>query len=143
MTTRNIHPKKHLPDAVQHLYQVHQTLEQLSLIDRSLYHLVLLRASQINGCAFCVKMHIAEALEDGEKQSRLDRLIVWRHCDDYNAQEKAAFAWVEALTTLRAETEYEPLRQDLLQHFNEQQIAALTLLIGMINLWNRVAISQH
>ena len=143
MATLNIHPKKHLPEAVQYLYQVHQNLDHLNLIDRSLYHLVLLRASQINGCAFCVKMHIAEALEDGEKQSRLDRLIVWRHCDDYSAQEKVAFAWVEALTTLHTATEYEPLRQDLFQHFNEQQIAALTLLIGMINLWNRVAISQH
>ncbi|RLZ07826.1 carboxymuconolactone decarboxylase family protein [Acinetobacter sp. 2JN-4] len=143
MTNSNIHPQKHLPDAVQHLHQVHQNLDDLDLIPRSLYHLVLLRASQINGCAYCVKMHIAEALADGETQSRLDRLIVWRHCADYSDQERVAFAWVEALTTLHPQTDYAPLRSNLLEYFNEQQISALTLLISMINLWNRIGISQH
>lgn len=143
MTTLNIHPKKHLPESLHYLYQVHQNILDSALIDRSLYHLVLLRASQINGCAFCVKMHIAEALADGEIQSRLDRLVVWRHCNGYTDQEKAAFAWVEALTTLHVLTDYEPLRITLLKYFSEPQISALTLLIGMINLWNRIAISQH
>lgn len=143
MTSHNIHPQKHLPDAIHYLQQVHQYIEQSTLIERSLYHLVLLRASQINQCAFCVKMHIAEALADGETQTRLDRLIVWRHCSDFNVQEKAAFAWVEALTTLQVQTDYEPLRVELLQYFSEAQISALTLLIGMINLWNRIGIAQH
>lgn len=143
MTMLNIHPQKHLPESIQYLYQVHQNILDLDLINRSLYHLVLLRASQINGCAYCVKMHIAEALADGEVQSRLDRLVVWRHCNDYTDQEKAAFAWVEALTTLHVLTEYEALRITLLKYFSEQQISALTLLVGMINLWNRIAISQH
>ncbi|HIQ33285.1 carboxymuconolactone decarboxylase family protein [Acinetobacter venetianus] len=143
MTTHNIHPQKHLPGAIHYLQQVHQYIEQSTLIERSLYHLVLLRASQINQCAFCVKMHIAEALADGETQTRLDRLIVWRHCSDFSVQEKAAFAWVEALTTLQVQTDYEPLRVELLQYFSEAQISALTLLIGMINLWNRIGIAQH
>ncbi|KXZ64066.1 Carboxymuconolactone decarboxylase family protein [Acinetobacter venetianus] len=143
MSSHNIHPQKHLPDAIHYLQQVHQYIEQSTLIERSLYHLVLLRASQINQCAFCVKMHITEALADGETQTRLDRLIVWRHCSDFNVQEKAAFAWVEALTTLQVQTEYEPLRVVLLQYFSEAQISALTLLIGMINLWNRIGIAQH
>jgi len=143
MTTHNIHPQKHLPNAIHYLQQVHQYIEQSTLIERSLYHLVLLRASQINQRAFCVKMHITEALADGETQTRLDRLIVWRHCSDFNVQEKAAFAWVEALTTLQVQTDYEPLRVVLLQYFSEAQISALTLLIGMINLWNRIGIAQH
>lgn len=143
MTTHNIHPQKHLPDAIRYLQQVHQYIDQSTLIERSLYHLVLLRASQINQCAFCVKMHITEALADGETQTRLDRLIVWRHCSDFSVQEKAAFAWVEALTTLQVQTDYEPLRVELLQYFSEAQISALTLLIGMINLWNRIGIAQH
>lgn len=67
----------------------------------------------------------------------------WRHCSDFSAQEKAAFAWVEALTHLQPQTDYQPLRVELLKYFNEQQISALTLLIGMINLWNRIGISQH
>ncbi|MBC68688.1 MULTISPECIES: carboxymuconolactone decarboxylase family protein [Acinetobacter] len=143
MSSHNIHPQKHLPDAIHYLQQVHQYIEQSTLIERSLYHLVLLRASQINQRAFCVKMHITEALADGETQTRLDRLIVWRHCSDFNVQEKAAFAWVEALTTLQVQTDYEPLRVVLLQYFSEAQISALTLLIGMINLWNRIGIAQH
>ena len=143
MTTANINPKKHLPNLVQHLYQLHADLDALSLIDIHLYHLILLRASQINGCAFCIKLHISEALRDGEKQQRLDELIMWQHSNVYSPQEKAAFAWVEALTHLRPQTDYAVLRLELSQHFNEQQISALTLLIGMINLWNRIGISQH
>lgn len=143
MAKLNTHPKTHLPEAIRSLYQVHQNIDDSALLERSLYHLVLLQASQINQCAFCIKMHIAEALADGETQTRLDRLIVWRHCSDFSAQEKAAFAWVEALTHLQSQTDYQPLRIELLKYFNEQQISALTLLIGMINLWNRIGISQH
>jgi len=143
MAKLNTHPKTHLPEAIRSLYQVHQNIDDSALLERSLYHLVLLQASQINQCSFCVKMHIAEALADGETQTRLDRLIVWRHCSDFSAKEKAAFAWVEALTHLQSQTDYQPLRVELLKYFNEQQISALTLLIGMINLWNRIGISQH
>ncbi len=143
MTTLSIDPKKHQPTVYQALYQVHVKLDGLKLLERKLHHLVVLRASQINGCAFCVKMHIAEAKADGETQERLDRLIVWRHVDDFNAAEKAAFAWTEALTTVNTQADYTPLRQQLLQHFSEEQISALTVTIGMINLWNRIQISQH
>ena len=108
-----------------------------------LHHLVVLRASQINGCAFCVKMHIAEARRDGETEPRLDRLIVWRHVDDFSDAEKAALAWTEALTVLKESTEYGQLRAQLRRHFSDEQISALTATIAMINLWNRVQISQH
>ena len=108
-----------------------------------LHHLVVLRASQINACAFCVKMHISEARRDGETEARLDSLIVWRHVKVFSAAEKAALAWTEALTTLKDETEYGLLRVRLREHFNDEQISALSATIGMINLWNRVQISQH
>lgn len=143
MTILSIDPKKHQPTVYQALYQVHVKLDGLKLLERKLHHLVVLRASQINGCAFCVKMHIAEAKADGETQERLDRLIVWRHVDDFSAAEKATFAWTEALTTINTQADYEPLRLQLLQHFSEEQISALTVTIGMINLWNRIQISQH
>lgn len=143
MTMLSIDPKKHQPTVYQALYQVHVKLDGLKLLERKLHHLVVLRASQMNGCAFCVKMHISEAKADGETQERLDRLIVWRHVEDFTTAEKAAFGWTEALTAVDIQAYYEPLRQQLLQHFSEQQISALTVTIGMINLWNRIQLSQH
>ena len=74
-------------------------------IEPALHHLVLLRASQMNKCAFCVKMHTRDARKDGETSERLDRLIVWRHVGDFTAREKAAFAWTEALTDLKDEAD--------------------------------------
>ncbi|MFU8925820.1 carboxymuconolactone decarboxylase family protein [Acinetobacter puyangensis] len=143
MLTSDIHPNKQLPDAIKYLYQIHAYLNDLSIIDSKLYHLILLRASQINGCAFCIKMHISEALKNGEEQQRLDQLIIWQHSDKYSAEEKVAFAWVEALTRLHPQTNYAVLRLALSEYFNEQQISALTLLTSMINLWNRIGIAQH
>lgn len=108
-----------------------------------LHHLVVLRASQINACAFCVNMHISEARRDGETEARLDRLIVWRHVPDFSDAEKAALAWTEALTVLKEDTQYGLLRLRLREHFSDEQISALTATVAMINLWNRVQISQH
>lgn len=108
-----------------------------------LRHLVDLRASQMNQCAFCVKMHTEEALADGESQERLQRLVVWRHVDDFTPAEKAAFAWTEALTDLSPDTDYGRLRADLRNHFEDAQISAITAAIAMINLWNRVQVSNH
>ena len=88
-------------------------------------------------------MHTTEARRDGETNERLDRLIVWRHVDDFTPKEKAAFAWTEALTELHKQTDLGPLREDLVHNFNAEEIGALTTLIGMINLWNRIGISQH
>ncbi len=112
-------------------------------IDHGLLHLVKLRASQINQCGFCVKMHTKEARADGETNDRLDRLIVWRHVTDFTAREKAAFAWTEALTTLSPTADYAPLRAELRAHFTDAEASALTSAIGMINLWNRMQVSGH
>src|SRR3546814_20824068 len=86
-----------LPDVHQALLKVNPAINATGL-DHRLQHLVHLRASQINGCAFCVKMHTREAREDGETNERLDRLVVWRHVDDYSPREKAALAFTEAMT---------------------------------------------
>lgn len=108
-----------------------------------LKHLVKLRASQLNDCAFCVKMHAKEARDDGETSERLDRLVVWRHVSDFTAAEKAALAWTEALTQLPTHTDLAPLRAALREHFDDQQASALTSCIAMINLWNRLGVSAH
>lgn len=111
--------------------------------NKNLFHLVALRASQINQCAFCVKMHIREALQDGETQERIDRLIVWRHVSDFTEKEKAAFAWVEALTSLKNDSDNASLRSDLRQYFSEKELALLTAKVAMINLWNRIQVANH
>lgn len=130
------------PELYQHLGNIYPLMEGHG-IERPLMHLVQLRASQINQCAFCVKMHIREAREDGETEARLDRLIVWRQVSDFTPAEKAAFAWTEALTVLRPETEYGPLREELARHFSASAIGVLTTAIGMINLWNRLQVSSY
>ncbi|MCX2724708.1 carboxymuconolactone decarboxylase family protein [Roseibium salinum] len=112
-------------------------------IEPKLRHLVDLRASQMNQCAFCVKMHTKEALEDGESHERIQRLTVWRHVNDYTPAEKVALAWTEALTNLHVETDYGRLREDLRKHFNDAQISAITAAVAMINVWNRVQVSNH
>lgn len=112
-------------------------------IEPRLHHLVLLRASQMNKCAFCVKMHTRDARNAGETDARLDRLIVWRRVSDFTAREKAAFAWTEALTGLKEDVDLAGLRDDLRFHFDEGEISTLTGMIAMINLWNRIQISQH
>lgn len=131
-----------LPQAVETLGGVSAMLKEQGL-DAKLIHLVDLRASQINQCAYCVKMHLREAREAGETEERLDRLIVWRHVNDFTAAEKAAFAWTEALTVLGEGTNYGVLRADLRQHYTDKDITVLTAAVAMINLWNRIQISNH
>ena len=108
-----------------------------------LLHLIDLRVSQINGCAFCIKMHLEEARESGETRERLDSLSVWRHTEFFSDEERAALAWAEALSALNPQQSYGPLRADLRAHFSEADIATLTAAIAQINLWNRVQISGH
>ncbi|MHA6492038.1 carboxymuconolactone decarboxylase family protein [Pseudomonas borbori] len=131
-----------IPSVIQALGEVHLAMDALGL-ERSLYHLVQLRASQLNQCAFCIKMHLREAREDGESNERLDRLMVWRHTSDFSPRERAALAWVEALTVLDATTDFATLRVQLREQFNETEIGALTASVAMINLWNRIQVSRH
>ncbi len=111
--------------------------------DRTIHHLVQLRASQINRCGFCVKMHTKEARQDGETSERLDRVIVWDQVNDFSDREKAALAWTDGLTTLDPNTDIGALRARLREHFSDREIGILTATVGMINLWNRLNISRH
>ena len=131
-----------VPGILEALERVHVAMDDVGL-DRSIHHLMQLRASQINGCAFCVKMHTREAREDGERNERLDRLVVWDHVGDFSPRERAALAWTEALTRLEPKTDYGALRTELRRHFNEAEIGTLTVTTAMINLWNRIQISAH
>jgi AhpD family alkylhydroperoxidase len=141
-TTGAVKYEQEIPGVLKAMQAVQKELGAAGL-DATLAHLVHIRASQINGCAHCIKMHFKEARQHGETNDRLDRLVVWRHVHDFTDREKAALAWTEALTSLHQETELGPFRARLREHFNEKEIAALTSEIAMINMWNRVAISRH
>jgi len=109
-------------------------------LERSLYHLVKTRASQINGCAFCVHMHTRDARAHGETEERLYLLSAWRESPLYSARERAALAWTDALTLIAETHAPDDVFEALKRHFTEAEIVNLTTLIGMINLWNRFAI---
>jgi AhpD family alkylhydroperoxidase len=110
-------------------------------IETKLRALVELRVSQLNGCAYCVDLHTVEAKKAGETSQRLDCLTVWREVPFFDDAEKAALAWAEAITNIAGNGAPEPLYAALSDHFSEQQIVDLTLIIAQMNAWNRLAIS--
>jgi len=129
------------PDAYRHFLQVEGLVGQH--IDRKLLHLIKLRASQINGCAYCIAMHTDEALRDGEPTERLTMLDAWEEATLYSEKERAAFAWIEEVTLIADSGASKESFEALKDHFGEQEIAWLTLAAVMINAWNRMAISSR
>ena len=109
-------------------------------LEHSLIELVKTRASQINGCAFCIHMHTRDARAAGETEDRLHLLAAWRESPLYTPRERAALAWTESLTRIAdtgaPDTDFAPARDA----FTDDELAKLTLLIGTINIWNRFAI---
>ena len=110
-------------------------------LERPLLHLVKIRASQLNGCAFCLTMHIREAREDGERQERIDLLPAWREAPFYNARERAALAWTEAVTLLPQTGVPNDVYEQARAVFSPTELAYLTLAIVAINGWNRLNVS--
>ena len=104
-------------------------------------HLLKLRASQINGCAYCIDMHVKEALDDGEDAQRLHLLTAWRESPLFDERERALLAWTEALTLLpqtgAPDADYARLRE----HFSDADIVKLTVAIATINVWNRLNVA--
>jgi AhpD family alkylhydroperoxidase len=113
---------------------------QNSGIEKSLIHLVKLRASQINSCAFCMAMHTREAIRDGEHPDRLALLGGWRETDLFSLREQAALAWTEAVTGLSSKHIDDSLYADAAARFPGRELADLTLVVIAINAWNRVAV---
>lgn len=109
-------------------------------LEHSLIELVKTRASIINGCANCINMHSADALAAGETRQRLLLLAAWREAPCYTDRERAALAWTDALTTLSHGHTHDTAWDALAQHFTEEERVKLTLLINVINGWNRIAI---
>lgn len=140
--TKSVNHYNEMGNVIQAMADVNATMDSYGL-DRKLHHLIQLRASQINECGFCVKMHTKEARDDEETNERLDRVIVWNHVNDFTDAEKAALEWTEALTKLNEKTPLAPLRAKLRNYYSDQQISVITGVIAMINTWNRIHISNH
>lgn len=115
--------------------------KHLGAIDKKLKTLVEIRISQINGCAYCVDLHTNQARTEGEAQKRLDNLPVWAECPFFDKREKAALAWAEAVTRISDTGAPDHLYEALRLHFSEREVVDLTLIITLMNAWNRIAIS--
>lgn len=130
------------PEAHAGLLAAHRALQK-SPLGQSLIELVSLRASQINGCAYCMEMHAAALRASGTEAARLDGLSGWRLSSRFSARERAALAWTEALTEVARsgapDADFEPLRA----HFSEVEIADLSVAIALINAFNRLAVGAR
>jgi AhpD family alkylhydroperoxidase len=112
-------------------------------LEEGLLHLIKMRASQINGCAYCIDMHSKDARALGETEQRLYELNAWRETPFYTERERAALAWTESLT-LVAETHVpDDVYEEVRKHFSEKEIVDLTHAVAAINAWNRLAISMR
>ncbi|CAI8709184.1 MULTISPECIES: carboxymuconolactone decarboxylase family protein [Pseudomonas] len=130
---------KHAPEAYKAMVGLEMALGKSGL-ENSLLELVRLRASQINGCAYCVNLHANDARNSGESEARLQTLSVWDETEFFTPRERAALAWVESLTRLPDQRAPEHQYRALLEHFSEAEVVNLTLAIATINAWNRFGV---
>ena len=112
-------------------------------LEENLLHLIRLRASQINGCAYCLDMHWKDLAALGEKEQRMYGLDAWRESPYYTERERAALAWTEAVTNVREGHVPDDVYEQAEKQFSEKELANLTLAVAAINGWNRLAISSR
>lgn len=137
--SKRLNPYTTAPDAMKPLIALEAAIKESGL-EHDLIHLVKMRASQINGCAYCLHMHSADAIKEGESPARLFLLDAWHESQLYTPRERAALAWTDALTLISQTHAPDAEYEEALRHFSEEELVKLTLLIGTINTWNRVAI---
>lgn len=110
-------------------------------LERSLLELVKTRASQLNGCAYCLDMHTKDARGAGESEQRLYMLSAWREAPFYSERERAALEWTEALTLIAQNEVPDQLYERVRRHFDEKELVDLSLAVATINTWNRLAVA--
>ena len=131
---------KAAPGAIRSLVAIDRYLSDSGL-EKSLLHLVKLRSSQINRCAYCIDTHSKEARAAGETEQHLYGLSAWQDAPFYTDKERAALAWTESLTLISDHHVSDELYQQARAHFNETELVNLTLAVIAINAWNRIGIS--
>ena len=112
-------------------------------LDERLQHLVRLRASQINGCAYCIDMHWKDLRALGDTEQRLCSLDAWRECPYYSDKERAALAWTEAVTSITNGHVPDAVYDEVRRHFGDTEVAELTLTVAQINAWNRLSVAAR
>ncbi|WP_264211297.1 carboxymuconolactone decarboxylase family protein [Leisingera thetidis] len=127
------------PELFQPMLEQEKLLKESGL-EHSLVELVKLRASQINGCAFCIHMHSHDMRAHGESEDRMQLLNAWRESSLYSDRERAALAWTEALTRVESTGAPDADYEGVARHFTPREQVALSLLVAAINAWNRIAI---
>jgi AhpD family alkylhydroperoxidase len=133
---------KAAPDAYKAMSGLEAYLHECGL-EEGLLHLVKLRASQINGCAFCLDMHSKDLRAAGETEQRLYTLDAWRECPWYTERERAALAWTEALTLVTQGHVPDAVYEEVKKQFDEKELTDLSLAITTINAWNRLSIAAR
>lgn len=134
--------RKVAPEAIQALWAV-ERYARGSKIEHPLLELVKLRASMMNGCAYCVDMHSKDARAGGESEQRLYALSVWREAPFFTPRERAALTWVEAVTEVSADHVPDEVFLLAREHFDERELVDLTMAVIAINAWNRLAIASR
>jgi AhpD family alkylhydroperoxidase len=129
------------PDIYRHLMQMEALIARN--VEPTLYHLIKLRASQINGCAFCLQMHTDQALRHGETPERMMALDAWEESPLYTDKERAALRWTEELTLIADTGASLDAFEELKEHFSDEEIGWLISAAVQINSWNRIAISSR
>ena len=138
-----MHDRISMPKVAPETYAAIRDLDtkvRKSGLEDSLIELVKMRASQINGCAYCLNMHSQDARKHGETEQRLYLLNAWRETSLYSERERAALAWTECLTRLPTDGAPDEAYRALEACFTPGEIGNLTALVGVINIWNRIAV---
>ncbi|HYZ61138.1 MAG TPA: carboxymuconolactone decarboxylase family protein [Acetobacteraceae bacterium] len=138
--TQRLNYAHHSPELLKKLSDLSVALKD-SAVEQTTRDLVNIRASQINGCAFCLDMHVKEAKIHGESELRLYHVAIWRESDQFVPRERAAFAWTEAVTKLPDGGIPDDLYARVRGQFSEKEVSDLTFSIMVINAWNRASIA--
>jgi len=139
-TQQRLDPMKVSPGAYKVMSAMQAHVDGSGL-ERQLLELVKIRASQINGCAYCLAMHTGDARKAGESDERMHLLSAWREAPIYTARERAALAWTEAVTLISEHHVPDEVYDEARQHFSEKELVDLTMAVVAINSWNRAAIT--
>lgn len=132
---------QHAGTIVQRFAELGNVVKTESNLDPKLIDLVQTRASHLNGCTFCVDMHVKEAKIHGEKELKLYHLPVWRESSLFSEKERAALEWTEELTRLTEKGISDEAYEKVKKHFSEKELSYLTFSIGFINVWNRMSVA--
>lgn len=137
-----VHYLRHASEPVKLMYSLEKYIKESGL-EEKLLHLIKMRASQINGCAFCIDMHSIDARTAGETEQRLYSLDAWRETPFYTDRERAALEWTESLTLVSQTHVPDSVYETARKQFSEKELVDLTFAVATINTWNRIAISMR